>query len=66
MSATVTQRELDIIRLVAKGLRNKEIAQKLCITEGTVKLHLHNIYNKLNVESRLQLTLYAQSHGMVT
>jgi len=51
----LTQRELEIIRAVASGLRNKEIAQKLHVTEGTVKVHLHNIYDKLKVQSRVEL-----------
>ncbi len=61
----VTAREIEIIRMLAKGLRNKEIAEKLFICEGTVKIHLHNIYEKLRVGSRLELTLHAQQEGLV-
>jgi DNA-binding NarL/FixJ family response regulator len=50
---------------VAAGLRNKEIAAKLFIGEGTVKTHLHAIYRKLNVHGRVELTLYAQERGLV-
>ena len=64
LSAIVTPRELEIIRMVATGLRNKEIAARLSISEGTVKLHLHNIYEKLQVDGRLALLLYAQEHGL--
>ena len=53
------------MRLVATGLRNKEIATRLFVREGTVKIHLHNIYRKLNVNSRMALTLYAQKRGFV-
>jgi DNA-binding NarL/FixJ family response regulator len=52
---TLTSRELEIARLAARGLRNKEIAARLEITEGTAKLHLHSIYRKLGVTSRAEL-----------
>jgi DNA-binding NarL/FixJ family response regulator len=64
-AAQVTPRELEIIRMIATGLRNKEIATQLSISEGTVKIHLHNIYEKLQVDGRLALLLYAQEHGLV-
>jgi DNA-binding NarL/FixJ family response regulator len=65
LTALVTPRELEIIRMIATGLRNKEIAARLSISEGTVKIHLHNIYEKLDVDGRLALLLYAQEHGLV-
>jgi len=58
-SPTVTKRELDIIRLVSEGLRNKEIAEKLGISEKTVKAHMHSVFKKLHVEHRLQVALYS-------
>jgi DNA-binding NarL/FixJ family response regulator len=61
----LTPREAEIVRLVALGLRNKELAQRLSITEGTVKIHLHNIYDKLGVDGRLELVLSAQQKGLV-
>ena len=61
----LTPREIEIVRMVAGGLRNKEIAAKLHVNEGTVKLHLHHIYEKLGVNSRVALTLYAQDRGLV-
>jgi DNA-binding NarL/FixJ family response regulator len=64
-SALLTPRELAIVRLVAQGRRNKEIARQLAITEGTVKIHLHNIYQKLEVDSRVALTLWAQENGLL-
>jgi DNA-binding NarL/FixJ family response regulator len=66
-AATVplTPRELEIVRMVAKGLRNKVIAEQLSISEGTVKVHLHNIYEKLHVDGRLELVLCAQQKGLL-
>ena len=58
--STLTPRELEIVRLVAEGLRNREIGERLSITEGTVKVHLHKAYDKLGVDSRIELVLAAQ------
>jgi DNA-binding NarL/FixJ family response regulator len=62
---TLTPREIDIVQMVAQGLRNRVIAEKLSLSEGTVKVHLHNIYEKLGVDGRLELVLYAQEHGLI-
>jgi len=64
-ASLLTAREIDIIRMIAQGLRNKEIANKLFISEGTVKVHLHNIYEKLKVDGRLALLRFAQQKGIV-
>lgn len=61
----LTPREIEIVHLVTQGLRNKELANRLSITEGTVKIHLHNIYDKLGVDGRLELVLCAQQRGLV-
>lgn len=61
----LTPRERELVRLVAQGLRNKEIARRLDITEGTVKVHLHNVYQKLGVDSRVELTLHARNSGLI-
>ena len=61
----LTAREVEIVRMVSEGLHNKQIAEKLSIGEGTVKVHLHNIYEKLGVDGRVALTLYAQDKGLV-
>lgn len=61
----LTPRELQVLQLVAKGLRNRDITTTLKISEGTVKIHLHNIYGKLGIRDRLQLALSARSHGLV-
>lgn len=55
----LTARELEILRLVARGLSNKEIAQELCLSFHTVKNHVHNILDKLKVEHRNQAVEYA-------
>ena len=62
--AGLTARELDIVRAIAGGLRNRAIANKLRVTEGTVKVHLHNIYKKLGLGSRLALMIYTREHGL--
>jgi DNA-binding NarL/FixJ family response regulator len=62
----LTEREIDVLRLLAKGLSNKEIATQLSITEKTVKTHVSNILSKLNVPSRTQAALYAVRVGLVT
>ena len=61
----LSPREIEIIKQVAAGLRNMEIGKKLFISEGTVKIHLHNIYQKLGVDSRTKLARYAQEKGLV-
>ncbi len=53
--ATLSVREREVMRLAAKGLSNRAIAHELKVTEGTIKLHLHNIYRKLGVKSRFAL-----------
>jgi two-component system nitrate/nitrite response regulator NarL len=62
--ATVTPRELEILRLVAEGLSNKEVAKRLVITEGTVKNHVHNALEKLHLENRIQAAAYVIRQGL--
>ena len=64
VAGMLTPREIEIVRMVAAGLRNKEIADKLFISEGTVKIHLHHIYEKLQLDGRVELALYAQDKGL--
>jgi len=61
----LTTREVEIAKQVAAGLRNLEIAKSLFISEGTVKMHLHHIYQKLGVDSRTQLSRYAREKSLV-
>ena len=60
---TLTSREQEVATLVAKGLSNKEIARHLDVAEGTVKIHLHNIYGKLAVKNRTILALRVTESG---
>lgn len=64
-SSILTPRETEIVAMVSAGLRNKEIASRLAISEGTVKIHLHSIYEKLQVGGRMELSVYARDHGLV-
>jgi len=61
----LSKRETEIVKMVAAGLRNKEIAFKLSIGEGTVKTHLHTIYEKLGVHGRVELAMYALERGII-
>lgn len=60
----LSQREREIVQLVAQGYKNKEMAEKMFISEQTVKNHLHNIFDKLGVSDRLELALYAIHKGL--
>jgi len=62
--APLSAREREIVALVAQGYKNKEMAEKMFISEQTVKNHLHNIFDKLGVSDRLELALYAIHKGL--
>ena len=62
----LTERETEVLRLMAQGQANKEIARSLNISEKTVKVHVSNILSKLGVQSRTQATLYAIRVGLVS
>ena len=61
----LTAREVEVLRLVAKGLRNKEVARVIGRTEGTVKAHLKNIHGKLGVEDRTEAVTLALQRGII-
>jgi DNA-binding NarL/FixJ family response regulator len=63
--AGVTRREAEILRLVAEGHSNADVARMLWIAEQTVKFHLSNIYRKLNVSNRTEASRWAQLHGLL-
>jgi DNA-binding NarL/FixJ family response regulator len=64
VATLLTERELELVKLVGTGLRNRDIGQRLGITEGTVKIHLHKVYQKLQVGSRVELALLVKAKGL--
>jgi DNA-binding NarL/FixJ family response regulator len=62
--AELTKREYEIVTLVAEGLKNKEIAERLSISPATVRHHLSSIFIKLEVPDRLKLIVFAFRHGL--
>ncbi|TNC63580.1 response regulator transcription factor [Rubellimicrobium roseum] len=65
MNGSLTKRELDVLRLAAAGSRNKEIGRALGITEGTVKMYLHSIYQKLGVTNRMEMVNVARQRALL-
>lgn len=61
----LTHRELEVVRMIGYGMKNKEISKKLFISEATVRHHLSSIYGKLNIEDRLNLAIYAYRQRIV-
>lgn len=61
----LTERELDVLRLVAKGLSNRDVAQRLAISENTVKNHVRNMLEKLQLHSRMEAVMYAVREKLV-
>jgi DNA-binding NarL/FixJ family response regulator len=61
----LTPREIEVLERVVEGATNKEIAEVLVITENTVKIHLHNILEKLHLQNRIQAAVYAVREGLV-
>jgi DNA-binding NarL/FixJ family response regulator len=64
-ASDLTEREREILRLVARGASNREVGETLFITEGTVKNHVSNILSKLGLRDRTQAAVYAHEHGLV-
>jgi DNA-binding NarL/FixJ family response regulator len=64
-AAGLTEREIAILKAVARGLSNQAIGKELWVTEQTVKFHLTNIYRKLGVSNRTEAARYAYQHGLV-
>jgi NarL family two-component system response regulator LiaR len=62
----LTEREMEVLKLVARGRNNREIADRLTVAEGTVRTHVSNILNKLHLASRTQATLYALRGGLAS
>jgi DNA-binding NarL/FixJ family response regulator len=62
---TLTHREIDVLRAIATGLSNQDIANHLFITENTVKYHVHSILDKLKLSGRKEAAAYARQHGLI-
>lgn len=62
--ARLTPRELDVVRLIARGCDNRQIAEALVVSEATVKTHVNNIFAKLEVTERSRVVVYAYRHGL--
>jgi NarL family two-component system response regulator LiaR len=62
----LSPRETEVLRLIAEGMSNAELAQALFISEKTAKTHVHNILGKLNLADRTQAAIYAYKHGLVS
>ena len=60
----LTEREMDVLKCVAKGQSNQEVAEELFIGIKTVKFHVTNIFAKLGVDDRTQAAIYAHKHGL--
>ena len=62
----LTRREVDVVRLVAEGLSNRQIARRLVVSEATVKTHINHVLSKLDVDGRPALVAWAWRHGLVS
>jgi DNA-binding NarL/FixJ family response regulator len=62
---TLTTKELEVLKYVAEGLRNKEIADKLFNSEGTIKKHISNMFEKMDVKNRLSLITRSKEEGIL-
>jgi len=62
---TLTTREIEVLRLVARGMSNREIAEELYISENTVKNHVRNILEKLHLHNRMEAVMYAMKERLL-
>jgi DNA-binding NarL/FixJ family response regulator len=61
---TLTEREVEVLRLITRGATNREIAEQLVLSEGTVKNHISNILSRLGLRDRTQAAIYARDNGL--
>ena len=61
----LTTREGEVLRLIAEGFSNREIADRLVVSEATVKTHINNIFSKAGLRDRAQAVVYAMHHGLM-
>jgi len=64
--ATLTRREREVVELVGQGMKSQEVADRLCISETTVRHHLTSIFDKLEVSDRVELLMFALRHGLAS
>lgn len=64
-SNELTRRELEVVTMIGRGLKNKDIADTMHISEATVRHHLSSIYSKVGVDDRLNLVIYAFQKGLI-
>lgn len=65
IAGVLTPREMELVRMVGIGLGNQSIAERLAISQGTVRAHLHNIYRKLSLGRRVELVLFARERQLI-
>ena len=63
---TITNRELETLRLISKGLDNQEIAQQLCVSIHTVKAHIEKLYRKFGTHSKVAAVVFAMKAGLIS
>jgi two-component system nitrate/nitrite response regulator NarL len=64
LAGLLTPREIEVVKLVVRGLRNQAVAEALVVSEGTVKTHLHSVFEKLGVRSRAELIAHCNAKGI--
>lgn len=65
LQSELTHRELEVLRLIARGATNREIAEQLVVSEGTVKNHVSNILSRLGLRARTEAAIYARDHNLI-
>ena len=66
LDESLTERETEVLSLLSKGLKNREIAEKIFLSPTTIKKHIYNIYQKLDVHSRIEVVTKARENGIIS